>query len=125
MFDIGQALSGLSFDGQRFAREFLTRRIRRELCKFFVGIDPENLTWAVQHNLSLLSFLPPETLREFMAKSSKYREASQYFTDDEVYSWLPEETRALIEACPGGIPWKQQELKNLRAMFFGGGAPPS
>jgi len=109
---------GISFDAELFAREFIGRRARRWLKQFLDGIGKENLIFIMSQNKNLVDYIPPEEKYVYKSFMQPYRDYALFFTNDDVYSWIPADWRDVIEAETRGKQWVSQQLPLIRSFLF-------
>lgn len=110
----------IKFNPEAFAREFISRGARRWLNNFFEQIGLDNIAYLLQSNKNIVSYIPPKQLLDYRVKAAKYKDYAKLFSDDDIYSWLPDDCRALIESYPQGQgkEWVYRQFKHIRELMF-------
>lgn len=103
---------GLRFNAERFSRKFVSGGAALWLGDFFGKLPEEKLVWAITHDKDLTSYFPQGAI----AQSTMAQLALRHFSDEEIYSWLPEETRRIIEAQPKGQEWAIRQVSLLKTL---------
>ena len=109
---------GIKFDGVSFSHEFVARRARRWLKKMLDGIGGVNsVVFCIHNEKNLVDYLPPEVRYKYKKAAEANQEVTEMFSNEDVYSWIPDEYKAVIEEEPGGREWVNQQIALIR-MFF-------
>jgi hypothetical protein len=107
---------GIRFNAGAFTKSFIGRRAKRWLKGAFDSIGgPDNMLYLIENDKSLIEYIPPaqryELKRLFRERFSDYL---QYLSDEDVYSWLPDDYLGVVEATPKGSEWVYKQIKNIR-----------
>ena len=108
-------LPGIKFDGGAFGHTFVGRRAGRWLQAQFDGIGEPAVIYIVQNNRMLLDYFPAQMKVHYKKLAQEYKEMFPSFTDDEVYLWIPEYWREVIESVDGGKEWGMRQVACIRA----------
>lgn len=111
-------LLGIGFNADKFTREFASRRARRLLKGFFDGIGNENLIFLISQNKNLVDYIPPDERYAYKSFMQPYGGYSRFFSDKDIYSWIPANWRDVIEEQPGGKEWASHQVSLIRAFLF-------
>ena len=109
---------GISLNSEKFVREFVGRRAGRWLKQFFDGIGNENLAFLISQNKNLVDYIPSDKKYAYKSFIQPYRDYAKFFTDDGIYSWVPEDLKGIIEAQPNGRQWIYNQLTSIRKFLF-------
>jgi len=104
----------VGFNPRAFAHSYVGRKVKRFLKKLFDGIGGDNLVYAIQNNRDLISYIPPEKLYKYRMNLPISRRDIGEFSDKEIYSWLPDEYKGIIESQPKGKQWALSQIKSLK-----------
>jgi len=106
----------IGFNATAFGKSFIGNRVRRWLKGFFDGIGGKSqILFCIEKDKSLLDYIPPE--QRFQLKTEFQQRFASFlddFTDVEVYTWLPNDYMAIIEAHPSGKIWVYKLIKDIR-----------
>ena len=102
---------GLRFNAERFSRKFVAGGAALWLGDFFGKLPEDKLLFAIAHDKDLTSYIP----REAIAQSTMAQLALSHFSKEEIYSWLPEVTRRIIESQPNGMVWAMRQMTLLKS----------
>jgi hypothetical protein len=107
-------LPHIKFNAGAFGHTFVARRARRWLQQQFDALGEKAIIYTVENNKSLLDYIPLEMRAKYKIMAKPYQETFPGFTNDEVYSWIPEEWRMVIESIPGGKEWGLRQVEIVR-----------
>lgn len=107
----------IGFSAPAFGKSFIRSRVRRWVKKFFDGIGGQShILFCIENDKSLLDYIPPEHRLELKAQfQQRFSSFLDDFSDDEVYTWLPDDYRGVIEAHPKGKIWVYKLIKDIRS----------
>ena len=105
---------GIKFTPDRFAGEFVARRARRWLKALLDGIGQDKIIYLVQNNKMFTDYLTTEQQAKYRGYGRHYRQYAEFFSNVDVYGWVPEEYRDLIETLPNGKKWIYRQLSFIR-----------
>lgn len=108
----------IKFNPSAFAQDFIRRKTSRWLDTQFTFLGKERLLFVIKNNRNLVDFIPPELLQKYKADAKAYAESAKQFTDDDVYSWIPDKWKALIEAEPDGKEWAYRQIPLIRQIIL-------
>jgi hypothetical protein len=110
---------GFTVNMPGFAHTWVGLRAKRWLRKV-MGLlgGRDNIVFLIRTNQNILDKFPPDAVAYYRQQLRFPQGYVDAFTDDEVYEWLPEEYRAIIEAEPHGKTWAYNQLKHIRSMFI-------
>lgn len=107
----------ISFSGLKFSHTFVARRAARWI-KGFDGIGGyESIIFCIKNNKNLVDYLSEEVRASYLVSVKKFGKFIDTYPDDEVYAWIPEDYRGVIESIPGGKKWAYRQIKLLRALL--------
>ncbi|KKN52928.1 hypothetical protein LCGC14_0607290 [marine sediment metagenome] len=104
----------IKFNAGAFGHTFVGRRATRWLKTQFDGLGEERVIFIVQNNRMILDLLPSKLKVHYRKLGEQYREMFSSFNDEEVYNWIPDEWREVIESVDGGKEWGLRQVVNLR-----------
>lgn len=107
---------GIKFSGKAFTKSLLGRRAKRWLKKAFDSIGGEqNILFLIENDRLLVEYLPPAKQYEIKKQfRERYIDYLKFLSDEDVYSWLPDDYRGLIESHPNGIKWAYKQIAFIR-----------
>ncbi len=105
----------IKFNASAFGHTFVGRKAGRWLKTQFDGLGRDRVIYIVQNDLALIDLLPAEMKIHYRKLGEQYREMFPSFTDEEVYSWVPDYWREVIEAIDGGQEWGLRQVAMIRA----------
>ena len=107
---------GIKFSGGNFTKSYIGRRAKRWLKNAFDAIGGlENILYLIEQDKTLIEFIPQEQRYEMKAQFREhYSDYLKFLTDDNVYSWLPDDYRGVIENHPKGKEWAYKQVKLIR-----------
>lgn len=105
----------VKFNAGAFGHTFVGRRAGRWLKTQFDGLGKDAVIYIVQNNKMLLDYVPPEMKVHYKKLGQQYREMFPSFTDEEVYSWVPDYWQEVIESVDGGKEWGLRQVAAIRA----------
>lgn len=111
---------GLKFSSLAFSRAFVANHCRRWLQRFFdgMGLENHNILRLVEEKKGLSDFVSHKVLAYYRAEAKKYAEYGKLFSDDDVYSFLPDELKLTVEDHPQGKEWAYRQIEFLRSFLF-------
>lgn len=114
------ALPKIKFNGLKFSKEFVGRRACHWLANLFegMGLRARDFAYLIDGDKRLVDFIPPEQIARWKGQANAHKQYSKLFTDDDIYSWIPAESRAIIELHPGGWKWAYRQIEFIRQLFF-------
>ncbi len=107
----------IKFNASAFGHTFVGRKAGRWLQSTFDGLGRDRVVFIVQNNLVLTDLLPAQTKVHYRKLGEQYQELFPRFTDEEVYSWVPDYWREVIEAIDGGKEWGIRQVAVIRAFI--------
>ncbi len=108
-------LPKIKFNSSAFGHTYVGRKAGRWLKTQFDGLGRDRIIFIVQNNLALIDLLPAEMKVHYRTLGQQYRELLPNFSDEEVYSWIPDYWREVIEAIDGGKEWGLRQVAIIRA----------
>jgi hypothetical protein len=107
---------GISFNAGSFTKSFIGRRAKRWLKTAFDAIGGvENMVFLIENDKTLIDYIPKEQRYELKAQfKERFSDYLKFLTDDDVYSWLPDDYRGVIEATQKGREWAYHQIKLIR-----------
>ena len=105
----------IKFNASAFGHTFVGRKATRWLQSTLDGIGRDRVIFIVENNLALIDLLPAQMKVHYRKQGEQYRELIPTFTDEEVYSWVPDYWREVIEAIDGGKEWGIRQVTIIRA----------
>jgi len=105
----------INFNANAFGHTFVGRKATRWLQSTFDGLGRDRIVYIVLNDLALIDLLPAEMKIHYRKLGEQYREMFPRFTDEEVYSWVPDYWREVIEAIGGGKEWGLRQVAIIRA----------
>ena len=108
-------LPKIKFDSSAFGHTYVGRKAKRWLQSTFDGIGRDRLIFIIQDNLALIDLIPAEMKGHYRTLGRQYSELLPNFSDEEVYSWIPDNWREVIEAIDGGKEWGLRQVAIIRA----------
>ncbi len=108
----------INFDGAAFSRTYFSRPVIRWLSSFFATLPADVLELCIEHDIYILKYLDPQMIGSYRQAITPYRRLADVFSDEEVYDWLPEGTRGLVESHSNGKTWAMSQLARIRQDFF-------
>ena len=112
---MGLKLPKVKFNASAFGHTFVGRKARRWLQSTFDGLGKDKIVYIVQNDLVLIDLLPAQMKVHYRKLGEQYRELIPRFTDEEVYNWVPDGWREVIEAVDGGKEWGLRQVAVIRA----------
>ncbi len=112
-------LPHIKFNPTAFGHTFVARRAERWLNEQFDAIGKDNMVYVVENNRNLLDYVPAEMKAQWKIQSMDYKEMFPQFTDEEVYGWVPQYWRNVIESVPGGREWGMRQVLHIRSQAMG------
>lgn len=110
---------GFTVDGPGFAHTWLGKRATRWLRNMLDTLGGEkNIRFLIQSNQNILDKFPKNAVEHYRKQLRFPKQYIDSFTDDEVYGWIPEEYREIIESEPNGKEWAQGQVKQIRGMLI-------
>lgn len=109
---------GLKFNSEKFTRIFIGKKATRWLQQLFDGLGRDNLGYLIKENKSLADTIQLDARYDYKALAQPYKDYAKFFTDKDVYLWIPDKWRDFIEAQAGGKDWAFKQLAFLRGFFF-------
>ena len=110
----------IKFNASAFGHTFVGRKARRWLQSTFDGLGRDRIIFIVQNNLVLIDLLPAEAKVHYRKLGEQYREMFPRFTDEEVYSWIPDYWQEIIESIDGGKEWGLHQVAIIRDIIMTG-----
>ncbi len=110
----------IKFNANAFGHTFVGRKATRWLQGNFDGLGRDRIIYIVQNNLVLIDLLPAEMKGHYTKLGRQYRELFPKFTDEEVYSWVPNYWREVIEGIDGGQEWGLRQVAIIRKIIMTG-----
>ena len=105
----------IKFNANAFGHTFVGRKAGRWLKTQIDGLGKDRIIFIVQNNLVLIDLLPAELKVHYRKIGQQYREMFPRFTDEEVYSWIPDYWQEIIESIDGGKEWGLHQVAIIRA----------
>lgn len=103
---------GVGFDPHRMANTFVANKGKRLVVDLLKGIGQDNIRYLVLNDKDLTTYITREQL---LAHRSMIRAQFKVeFSPDEVWSWVPEEFKAIIEGQPNGREWADRQFATLK-----------
>ena len=109
---------GLKFDSSAFAKTLIGRKASRRISTMFAGIGKDNLVYLIQNDKDFLDYIPSDQLYQYRSSSQAYKDYAEFFSDDDIYKWIPDPWKSIIEAQPTGREWVYRQLQFIRDKFF-------
>lgn len=103
-----------NFSGTAFSHTLIGRKASRQIGAFLDKFGDQSLKGCIERRIWLTDCLPEEYKASLKKLCLPYRDMLPAFTNIEVYGWIPEKNRALMESCPGGKQWALQQLQIIR-----------
>ena len=111
-------MSGVKVDALGFAKTFVALKAKKAINQFVSGLSPADIAWLIANKRNLLEFVPQEQKDRWKAQAGGYKHFLEPFTNEDIYLWLPENIRQVIEATPDGNEWILQQLREIKREFF-------
>ena len=113
---------GIKFNAKAFADAFIGKKVSRFIYKLFDGIGEGNLSYMVRMDRDVLSYISAEDIQRYRQAIYGYADIAGQYTDDQIYSWIPKEQRAILESYPAGRgkDWALRQIKEIRKALFDG-----
>ena len=108
----------IRLNSNAFTRTFIWRKATRKIKEFFDGIGREEMEYIITNDRNLLDYIPQEQKNAWKASTKLYGDFIRDLTDDEVYSWAPNDWRDFIEAQPGGRDWTYRLITSIRTFLL-------
>ena len=108
----------IKFNTNAFGHTFVGRKAGRWLQSTFDGLGKDRIVYIVQNNLVLIDLLPAELKVHYRKVGQQYREMFPRFTDEEVYSWIPDSWQEIIESIDGGKEWGLRQVAIIRDIIM-------
>ncbi len=105
---------GLTFDSTAFGHAIVGNRARRWLKAQFDALGPDAIAFAIENNKSLLDYAPIQLKAQWKKQAKEFSQLIPKFTNNEVYTWIPTDWRALIESIPNGRVWAFHQIVLIR-----------
>ena len=102
----------VGFNPRRMANTFVENKAKRLLVDFLEGIGQDDIRYLVLNDKDFTDYIPREQL--LAHRSMIKAQFNVEFSPDEVWSWVPEEYKAIIEAQPKGREWADRQFVTLR-----------
>lgn len=109
---------GIEFDSSAFAKTLIGRKASRRISKMFAEIGKDTIIDIIEHDENLIDYIPPEQLYQYKSSSQAYKDYAEFFSDDDIYKWIPDPWKSIIEAQPTGREWVYRQLQFIRDKFF-------
>ena len=103
-----------SFNGSVAGKVFVGRRAGRYIGAFMDAFGQENFIQAVKNGKYITDFMETEHKIHLKNMALNYRHVFAAFTDDDVYNWIPENYRELLQSMPGGIEYGIGQVQEIR-----------
>lgn len=107
-------MPGFKFNPTAFSHTFVGNKARRWLGQIFDGLGESKIRFVVENNKNLLDYVPEQTKSNWRKQAKNFKPLFPKFTNDEVYGWIPDRWRALIESIPGGRDWGFNQIAAIR-----------
>ena len=104
----------IKFNSGAFGHTFVGRRAGRWLQEQLDGIGKPAVIFMIKNNRSPLEFLPAKMKIHYRNLAQEYRELFPRFTDEEVYNWIPDYWREIIESTDSGKQWGLRQVAIIR-----------
>ena len=105
-------LRRLGFNPRRMASTYVENKGKRMVVDFLEGIGQDDIRYLVLNNKDFTDYLSREQL---LAHRSMIRAQFKVeFSPEEIWSWVPEEFKAIIEAQPKGREWADRQFATLK-----------
>ena len=110
---------GLHLNSKGYARTFVGKRASRQLGKFFDGIGgKEAILYLIERDRDLTSYMPSEQVYALTHQAHKYSDYVRFFSDEDVFNWLPDQYKGVIEAHPNGRAWAYRQVDIIRRLML-------
>lgn len=103
-----------NFNGGVFARGFAKRQVSPYIGAFLDKFGDEIVKNCIKRKIWITDCLPAEYKVELKQLCQSYTELLPVFSNEEVYSWIPDRNRFLIESVEGGKDWALGQLQIIR-----------
>lgn len=113
---------GIKFNAKAFGHAFIGKKASRFISKLFDGIGHDNLSYMIRMDRDVLGYVSAEDIERYRQVIYAYADVAVEFTDDQIYSWIPKEQKAIIESYPAGRGrvWALRQIKEIRKALFDG-----
>ena len=111
-------LPKIKFNASAFGHTFVGRKATRWLQTTFDGLGRDRIIFIVENDVMLIDLLPPQMKLHYKKLGEQYKEMFPSFTDEEVYSWVPNYWREVIETIDGGKEWGIRQVTIIRSIIM-------
>jgi len=108
----------IHINSYNMAMEFVSRKARRKLAEIFEKLGGiGNYEYALKKDRDILGDIPPQVLQSYSKQVNIPDDINKLFTDDNVYSWFPDEYKIVTEKYPHGKQWAMRQIHMLRSLL--------
>jgi len=104
----------ITFNAGAFGHTIVGRRAGRWLQGQFDGVGKDAVIFIVRNNRMLLDYLPLDMKIHYKKLGEPYKEMFPSFSNEEIYAWVPDYWREVIESVEGGREWGFRQVVSIR-----------
>ena len=108
---------GIKFDPKSFATAFISRRAGRSLEKFLDELGIDVLNYLIINDKDLSDFIPGDTQQQIVKSMAGGNELIRMYSDDDIYTWLPERYQRFFEQKSDGQKWALRQIGFVRQLL--------
>jgi len=107
-----------NFCGSAIGRMFISRMAGRGIGNFLDEFGTAKIPGLIQQGILISEVLPNDYKNGLKKQAIPYLDLVNKFSNEDVYSWVPQKHKAIIECCPGGQDWAMRQIQTIREFLL-------
>lgn len=107
-----------NFYGSAIARIFISKMAGRGIGNFLDEFGCEKIPGCIHEGILISDLLPADYKNGLKNQAIPYLDLVNKFSNEDVYNWVPQKHKTIIESSPGGRDWAMQQIQTVREFLL-------
>ena len=90
----------------------------RGIGTFLDNFGCDRIPGCIQQGILISDLFPADYKNGLKAQFMPYLDLVDKFSNDDVYKWVPQKHKTIIENCPGGRDWATKQIQTIREFLL-------
>jgi hypothetical protein len=107
-----------NFYGTGIVRLFISKMAGRGIGNFLDEFGCDRIPGCIQQGTLISDLLPVDYKNGLKTQAIPYLDLVNKFSNEDVYKWVPQKHKTIIESYPGGRDWAMKQIQTTREFLL-------